>query len=286
MKVTDSALVGEHTILFDIFLRDLDPSSIYKQSVDFQLVFEIQTEEDSWVPFQNTAPQLDSLQTQIFVFAGTESVEVIGLPYDLQLDDFHVAAWGIDSGDQKELVKPDWVSFLNGDISEGLIFKFTPKEEQKDLSFHFKLVLADLNIDDPKSKDYFFDVLVQDNQSDLEQNNFVVDLKTQATPIRPPTALLNVTVEAPDSSGRVMIKFDKVIQVPWNYTQWSDENEGSDRFQLTYYPTYETQTILYDQDLSNSMKWSVIEPIRDDHNLLRRMQSEDSKNLTTYVDKI
>ena len=51
------------------------------------------------MPFENTAPLLDSLQKQIKVFAGTESVEIIGLPYDLQLDDFHVAAWGIDSGD-------------------------------------------------------------------------------------------------------------------------------------------------------------------------------------------
>ena len=57
---------------------------------------------------------------------------------------------------------------MDGDISEGLTFRFMPKEEQKDLSYHFKLVLADFNIDDPKSKDYFFDVLVQDNQSDLE----------------------------------------------------------------------------------------------------------------------
>ena len=49
------------------------------------------------MPFENTAPQLDSLQKQIIVLAGTESVEVIGLPYDLQLDDFHVATWGLDS---------------------------------------------------------------------------------------------------------------------------------------------------------------------------------------------
>ena len=77
-----------------------------------------------------------------------------------------------------------------------------------------------------------------------------------------------------------MIKFDKVIRVPWNYTEWSDDNEGSDRFQLAYYPTFETQTVLYDQDVSNTMKWSVIEeqkdeevePVQDDHNLLRRMQ--------------
>ena len=42
------------------------------------------------------------------------------------------------------------------------------------------------------------------------------------------------------------------------------------------------------------MKWSVIEeqkddevePVQDDHNLLRRMQLEDSKNLTSYVDKL
>ena len=57
---------------------------------------------------------------------------------------------------------------MDGDISEGLKFKFTPKEEQKGLSYHFKLVLADLNIDDPKSKDYYFDVLVEDNESNLD----------------------------------------------------------------------------------------------------------------------
>ena len=46
-KVTDSALVGEHTLLFDVFLSDLDSDGIFKQTVDFQLVFEIVTEEDS-----------------------------------------------------------------------------------------------------------------------------------------------------------------------------------------------------------------------------------------------
>ena len=46
-KVTDSALVGEHTLLFDVLLSDLDPDGIFKQTVDFQLVFEIVTEEDS-----------------------------------------------------------------------------------------------------------------------------------------------------------------------------------------------------------------------------------------------
>ena len=46
-KITDSALVGEYEILFDIFLSDLDPSGIYKQTLDFKLVVAIVTDEDS-----------------------------------------------------------------------------------------------------------------------------------------------------------------------------------------------------------------------------------------------
>ena len=91
-------------------MSDLDPSGIYKQTLDFKLVVEIVTDEDSSVTLENSAPQIESLQRQIIVFAGTESVEVIGLPYDRQSDDFYVAAWGLASGTgDEELERPDWI---------------------------------------------------------------------------------------------------------------------------------------------------------------------------------
>ena len=45
-----------------MFLSDLDPSGIYAQNVDFRLVVEIVTDEESLVLLENTAPQIDSLQ--------------------------------------------------------------------------------------------------------------------------------------------------------------------------------------------------------------------------------
>ena len=68
-----------------------------------------------------------------------------------------------------------------------------------------KLVLADLNSDDPKSKDYYFDVLVKDNSQKLDEDKveYTVDLPEQAVPIKPQEVkqVVNVTIEAPDSTG-------------------------------------------------------------------------------------
>ena len=80
-----------------------------------------------------------------------------------------------------------------------------------------------------------------------------------------------MTIEVLEHIGRVLIEFDRAIRVPSNFTEWSSDNEGSDRFALLYNPSYETQTMLYDQDVTNSLKWSVIidqgqetEPVLDD----------------------
>ena len=61
-KVTDPVLIGEHVIHFDMFLSDFDPSGIYSQTADFKLMVKIVADEESFVPLENTAPQIESLQ--------------------------------------------------------------------------------------------------------------------------------------------------------------------------------------------------------------------------------
>ena len=57
MHVTDSKLIGVHKAQFVAYLMDIDPSAIFKQSLDLTLRVLIESIEDrSEIKFKNTAP--------------------------------------------------------------------------------------------------------------------------------------------------------------------------------------------------------------------------------------
>ena len=49
-----------------------------------------------------------------------------------------------------------------------------------------------------------------------------------------------------------------MVRLPQNYTQWNSENEGPSTLSLLYYPTQETETILYDTDTANEFSWYIV----------------------------
>ena len=96
-------------------------------------MIEISLDVEKIITFWNSAPQVESLQGHIIVFVGTSSVQNVGLPFDILQDLFFVSEWVLDNGDtDSDSDKPEWIRFINQTISEGLIFEFTPKENQSD----------------------------------------------------------------------------------------------------------------------------------------------------------
>ena len=59
---------------------------------------------------------------QIRVVADLEVLSSVGVPFDLQLDDFWVAEWGIEGVKYEDI--PSWVQFVNKTIDLGIKFKF------------------------------------------------------------------------------------------------------------------------------------------------------------------
>ena len=55
-----------------------------------------------------------------------------------------------------------------------------------------------------------------------------------------------MVISTPDEEGAFDIKFDQLIRLPSNFTEWSNENEGVNRLSLDYHPSEDTQTFLYD----------------------------------------
>ena len=131
--MSDSALIDVHKIQIDVYLSDLDPSALYKRSLDLNLVIEISLDAEQIITFRNSAPQVESLQGHIIVFVGTSSLQNVGLPFDMLQDVLYVSEWVLDNGDtDSDSDKPEWIRFINQTISEGLMFEFTPKENQAD----------------------------------------------------------------------------------------------------------------------------------------------------------
>ena len=64
-------------------------------------------------------------------------------------------------------------------------------------------------------------------------------------------------VNEPTEKGTITIGFSEEIVVPSNCVSWSNQNEGSDKMQLSYLPSDETEDALYWLDSENFMSWSV-----------------------------
>ena len=78
----------------------------------------------------------------------------IGIPFDMQLDDFYVSKWGYVNNIPDEF-KPTWIVFLNKTIEEGLKFQLSPNMTDVDTQYKLFIELTDLNIE-PRSKTYEF----------------------------------------------------------------------------------------------------------------------------------
>ena len=52
----------------------------------------------------NTAPQLSNKMSKVFVHADQEKIISVGTPFDMQLDDFWMEEWGVESGEI-----PSWI---------------------------------------------------------------------------------------------------------------------------------------------------------------------------------
>ena len=95
---------------------------------------------------------------------------------------------------------------------------------------------------------------------------------------------IDVSVEAPNETGLLYINLSQAIRLPDGYTSWSSENEGSSIFALSYIPTEETKTTLYDRDVSNTMKWSVSEGATEVDQLIIQLEFEH-KDLVSQLSK-
>lgn len=60
-----------------------------------------------------------------------ENTYLVGIPIDMQMDDFFVSEWQVDGPDVNVNEKPAWIQFVNHTISEsGIQFRLTPSLEQ------------------------------------------------------------------------------------------------------------------------------------------------------------
>ena len=63
-----------------------------------------------------------------------------------------------------------------------------------------------------------------------------------------PIKLIPATLELnpPDVGGMFEIHLSEYVRLPYNCTEWTNLNEGSEMFNITYKPTEETETFMYD----------------------------------------
>jgi len=198
------------------------------------------------VVLPNTAPLVQNAINDLFVFAEVNQEYTVGTPYDMQMDSFVLAEWGV----RGEAV-PSWISFKNETTLTAVQFKMHPTSEHIGLKLKLYYVLLDLNAR-PESSEFEFTVTVVESA-----NNRFESAAYNHTIIKPERQpeIIKVTVEAPDSEGNFIVRFSKEISLPTNCSQWSDLNEGKDRLKVRYDPTEETQTLLYEQDLKVEMHW-------------------------------
>ena len=79
---------------------------------------------------ENTAPNIQGFVEELNLIGGESQAEDdiynVGTPYDMQLDEFYVSEWGIDSDLPTDV--PNWINFLNATITEGVKFIIKPTD--------------------------------------------------------------------------------------------------------------------------------------------------------------
>lgn len=69
---------------------------------------------------------------------------------------------------------------------------------------------------------------------------------------------ISVSVDPTDNQNLFRVRFSREIALPVNCSSWTSINEGMDRLSVQYQPSQETQTIMYDEDVTIDMFWRVV----------------------------
>jgi len=83
---------------------------------------------------------------------------MVGIPYDQQNDLFVVAEWGFEGLPQDKV--PDWISFKNETIEQGIRFKVNPVEQAVGETYTVYYVLQDFNERGSMSEKFTFTLTV------------------------------------------------------------------------------------------------------------------------------
>lgn len=94
----------------------------------------------------NTAPFLAKHAKLMLAVANTTNDYVLGIPWDMQLNEFEIKEWGI-----KDLAEiPDWITLKQTVLNvTGIVFTVTPPPEELDSRFEIFVTLEEINIEEP-----------------------------------------------------------------------------------------------------------------------------------------
>ena len=185
----------------------------------------------------------------IFLQAGKEEIVDIGRPFDLQADRIYVSNWGYKTTLTEE---PDWISFRNSTIKDGLIFEFIPQAQDIGTKLTIYIEMGDLNSEDPKKAQYEFIVEVVDlagkfKVNEIEQNEINGPKKDE----------LLIEVDLPDKEGNLWINFNKPFRIFQNCTKWNSNNEGNKNLKIDFIPSKNTKDFIEEYDITVKMEWKV-----------------------------
>ena len=198
------------------------------------------------------------------ILPDVSKVYIVGTPKDQEFDDFYLQEWGF-KGNMKDDEKPYWVQFKNETIETGVKFDLSPTQENIDEFYEMYYILTDLNQDKPMSEQYEFAIQVvnlEDKDED-EEEVFVFKYEqkdsNKAESVKVEKKKVMVTIDPPDRLRIFTIRFSEKIYMISNCTEWSQQNEGVDKLLIEYYPSEETLTILYDEDIEQYLtNWMVV----------------------------
>jgi len=109
----------------------------------------------------NTAPKVSNKVASLMVLPNEPTVRTVGLPFDPQLDDYWVLEWGINGLEEDEAQEVlNWVSFVNVTVSDGIKFRFEPKDVHAGMKFTIYYALQDADEKHSKISEFEFSVTV------------------------------------------------------------------------------------------------------------------------------
>lgn len=145
----------------------------------------------------------------------------------------------------------------------------SPGEENVKEEYTLYYILQDTNQRDPMSEEYKVTVKVISMAEEFADALLARNFTKKEVKRR--FEVISIFVDPPDPEYNVIVRFSKYIKLPSNVTEWNHLNEGNDRLNITYITCEETQTVLYDQDLTIDLAWKVVdiglEKISDEENL-------------------